>query len=68
MTQTSTAVDWMWCYEHPKEAAAEIERLRGALVEIRDLAATTRALFEHPELSEEEAARLKQRWDEAYGR
>jgi hypothetical protein len=22
--------DWMWCYENPKDAAAEIDRLRAA--------------------------------------
>ena len=37
MTQTNAAVDWMWCYEHPREAAAEIERLRAALQEITGL-------------------------------
>ncbi len=28
------SVDWMWCYEKPKEAAAEIERLLLFLGEI----------------------------------
>jgi len=30
-------VDWMWCSENPKEAAAEIERLRAALEELAAL-------------------------------
>ncbi len=24
-------VDWMWCYENPKEAAAEIDQLRAKI-------------------------------------
>jgi len=26
--------DWMWCMENPKEAAAEIDKLRAALSEV----------------------------------
>ncbi|MDE2098010.1 MAG: hypothetical protein KGL39_12225 [Patescibacteria group bacterium] len=26
--------DWMWCYENPKEAAAEIDRLRSIIKRI----------------------------------
>ncbi|MGW1422679.1 hypothetical protein ACWAT4_21495 [Bradyrhizobium manausense] len=28
--------DWMWVYENPKEAAAEIDRLRAAMQELID--------------------------------
>lgn len=31
-----TSVDWMWCYENPREAAMEIERLRAALEKYAD--------------------------------
>lgn len=27
--------DWMWVYENPKDAAAEIDRLRAALKDIQ---------------------------------
>jgi hypothetical protein len=30
----TTSMDWMWCYENPKEAAAEIERLQAKIKEI----------------------------------
>lgn len=28
--------DWMWCMENPKEAAAEIDKLRAALLVAKD--------------------------------
>ena len=34
---TEPLIDWMWCYEHPKEAAAEIDRLRGQIRSLRSV-------------------------------
>lgn len=28
--------DWMWCYENPRDAASEIDRLKAALRQIAD--------------------------------
>lgn len=37
MTEQQT--DWMWCYENPKEAAAEIDRLQAEVAHLKGIVA-----------------------------
>lgn len=40
--------DWLWCYENPQQAAAEIDRLRLALRDIADTkSSSVDAIKEH---------------------